>query len=116
MTQLYTWLSSLTTKQSFIYGLLLSIIIEIITILFRFGLGLESNNNTSFLSKFTFGYRIHHGYIGLLFILTSPIFSSGFWKNIFLIAGSGLFISDIAHHFIVLWIIKGSPEFYIKYF
>jgi len=37
------------------------------------------------------------------------------WFNFLLIFGIGLFLSDIIHHFGVLWFFTGSPEFCLKY-
>lgn len=96
---------------------ILTFIIEAITVLFRFGLKLESTRDTGFLKYVTFGFRIHHGYIGvliiLLFLLNKKLF--GRYAIWVLALGIGLFASDFIHHFLVLWPITGSPEFHIRY-
>jgi hypothetical protein len=88
--------------------------VEIPTLIARFGLGLESTRDTaSTVGRLTFGLRIHHGYIGLLLLLL-VFFRPGFpepWRRRTLILGAALFISDLLHHFLFLWVITGSPQF-----
>ncbi|HBE71421.1 MAG TPA: hypothetical protein DDW52_25020 [Planctomycetaceae bacterium] len=56
----------------------LTALIEAVTCVMRFGLQLESTRDTaSLLSWFTFGYRIHHGYIGLLLTIAALIARRG---------------------------------------
>lgn len=96
---------------------ILTLLIEGITIFMRFGLGLQSTRDTAFLAKYTMGLRIHHGYIGILIVVLTLVFSrlpSGI-RNWLLAIGGALFLSDIIHHFIVLWIFVGNPEFHIWY-
>lgn len=102
--------------KKFIQILIYTFIIEGITAFFRFGLGKESTKDTAFLKHLTFGYRIHHGYIGLLALLLLPFFKlPGKTRNILVILGWALVLSDLTHHFLVLWPITGSPQFDIKY-
>lgn len=97
-------------------GLILAAAIELVTIFFRFGLKLQSTRDTSFLRHVTFGWRIHHGYIGLLLLAAAPFLASGTPLQFWAIAlGLALFISDIVHHFLVLWPITGSPEWDLRY-
>ena len=97
------------------YGLLLALIIELITIAFRYGLRLESTRDTaSTIGLLTFGLRVHHGYIGLFLILLGWCFPRGY-RNFLWIIGIGLFVSDLVHHFLVLWPIEGSPQFDLVY-
>ena len=35
--------------------------------------------------------------------------------RLLLLVGVGLFVSDMVHHFVVLWLATGSPEFDIRY-
>mgnify|MGYP001605980293 CR=1 FL=1 len=76
----------------------LTILLEIITSLGRifFGSMKEKYN------KAKYKIRIHHGYIGLIFILIYFLNS----ENLFLILGISLFLSDFFHHFLILplWI------------
>jgi len=82
----------------------------------RFGLGLESTRDTAALAAWTFGIRIHHGYIGLLVFALSylgrlpPRYQS--WARI---VGVALVVSDLVHHFVVLWPITGDHQFHLRY-
>jgi hypothetical protein len=101
-----------TTKS--IVGL--TLIIELITIFLRFGLNMKTSNTTTLIvGKFTFGIRIHHGYIGILLIIMAVFFPTALVSNWLLITGMSLFLSDVIHHFLVLWPITGSPEFDLLY-
>jgi hypothetical protein len=101
-----------TTKS--IVGL--TLIIELITIFLRFGLNMKTSNTTALIvGKFTFGIRIHHGYIGILLIIMAVFFPTALVSNRLLITGMSLFLSDVIHHFLVLWPITGSPEFDLLY-
>lgn len=98
--------------QIFVY----TFIIEAVTVFFRFGLGKESTRDTAFLKHLTFGYRIHHGYIGLLAIALLPFLKiPAKAKNFILIIGWAMVLSDLIHHFLVLWPVTGSHQFDIKY-
>lgn len=78
--------------------ILLTAIIEIITILARIFFGSAKKN----YKKSKFKIRIHHGYVGLIFILVYFLIKI----EILFILGLALLISDIIHHFIILplWI------------
>lgn len=94
-----------------------TIVIEALTILFRYGFNMESTRDTrDLISPFTFGIRIHHGYIGLLILISGKFFLKqkhlAYWAEI---AGFSLFFSDLIHHFIVLWTIEGNPYFDLTY-
>lgn len=83
----------------------LTIVFEIIIILGRlyFSSAKEIYKN----NKFKYKIRIHHGYIGLIFILIfflTPI-------KILLILGIPLLASDFIHHFIVLPLLIKKTEF-----
>jgi len=102
--------------KKFYQILIYTFIIEAVTVFFRFGLGKESTKDTAFLKHLTFGYRIHHGYIGLLAVTLLPFLNmSGRTKNILIILGWSLVLSDLIHHFLVLWPVTGSPQFDFKY-
>ena len=94
----------------------LTVLFEGITCLFRFGFGLQSTRDTAFISKLTFGFRIHHGYIGLVLILIAFYLpDESIWKIWSLRIGGALIASDLIHHFVVLWLITGDPQFDIRY-
>lgn len=96
----------------------LTFVFETITLLLRFGLGLEwakvSQRNVGVM---TFGYRIHHSFLGIalaLFAFCLPAPLSEF-KGLALSTGSALFLSDMIHHFLILLPLTGTPQFYFQY-
>ena len=105
-------------KQVILYSAALAVLIEGFTILLRFGLHLEATRDTaSTFGRLTGGIRIHHGYFGLLAVLIAAAVlcrrpAAGRW---ILVIGVALVCSDLMHHFLVLWPIVGSPEFYLFY-
>ncbi len=115
LLKLWTSLDQRPVWQALLLGLALAALIEAVTCLFRFGLGLQSTRDTAWLARFTFGYRIHHGYIGALLLLGAVLPGPGAWRNMLVAVGVGLVVSDLVHHFIVLWGVTGSPEFHIRY-
>jgi hypothetical protein len=100
------------------WSLGLTFIIELVTIVLRFGLQMESTRDTaSTIGRLTFGIRIHHGYCGLALMLVAYCLMSRYprlarWG---LIIGLALLLSDLIHHFLVLWPITGSPHFDLTY-
>ena len=99
------------------FGVVLAIAIEAFTVWARFGLGLESTRDTGFISALTFSLRIHHGYLGVL------LWFCAWWlfrehpglRNALWTVAIALFLSDMIHHFAVLWPITGSPQFHLVY-
>ncbi|MBU4487093.1 MAG: hypothetical protein KKD38_09220 [Candidatus Delongbacteria bacterium] len=77
----------------------------------------STRDTATTIGALTGGIRIHHGYIGLLVVIIYSIFLKR--KNIFLdwllIIGIAMVFSDLVHHFFVLWIITGDPEFHLVY-
>ena len=55
--------------------------------------------------------HFHHGFVGLIVVGLAIYLGSSFGVNL----GWGLVLSDAIHHFIVLWLIIGDPEFHIIY-
>jgi hypothetical protein len=109
------WCAALTFRRVFLYGLLFAIAIEAVTVAFRYGLDLESTRDTaSTIGQFTFGLRIHHGYIGVFLFILAWCFPLGLRHGLWILA-LGLLISDLAHHFLVLWPIEGNPQFDLVY-
>jgi len=101
-----------------LWSLLLTIVFEALTCVLRFGLELQSTRATaSTIGWLTGGIRIHHSYIGLAMIVCSCWLwnrrpQSAFWL---LAIGLGLLFSDLIHHFVVLWVIVGDPQFDLVY-
>ena len=108
----------LAVKQVVLWSLLLTVAMEAVTIVLRFGLKLESSRATaSTVGVLTCGIRIHHGYVGVLIAVVAllclrmrPVLSR--WM---LVVGVALLCSDLMHHFLVLWPIVGNPEFHLLY-
>ena len=100
------------------FGLIWAVFFEILTCVLRFGFALESTRDTaSTIGRLTLGIRIHHSYIGIACIAVAFWLEQRFPRSSFhlLAIGLGLFISDMIHHFVVLWIITGNPQFDLLY-
>ena len=106
--------AALNGWQVIAFGLLLAVVFEAITAGLRYGLRLESTRDTTMIGAMTLGLRIHHGYIGLLIIPLAWCFPRGLRHALWMIA-IGLIFSDLAHHFLVLWPVTGSPQFDLVY-
>lgn len=91
-----------------------ALLIEVITLFGRFIIKISSKEVLIKIMKFL-NIKIvinpHHGIIGLLIAIVSFFYDCPVLFNL----GLGLFISDIFHHFIVLWAIVGNPEFHVVY-
>lgn len=96
-------------------GLVAAAVIEGVTLAARFGAGLQSTRDTAFLAKLTFGVRIHHGYLGALLLLALPLARGKSARGWMIVLGLGLLVSDLVHHFLVLWPVTGSPQFDLFY-
>ncbi len=105
----------LTPAAAIVWCLLLAASIEIFTCFLRFGLHLEAARDSGFLSGLTLGLRIHHAYVGLAVIVLGLLFARGPTLQWSVIVGAALVISDLVHHFLVLWLVTGSPEFQLFY-
>jgi hypothetical protein len=117
LQQLIDRCASLSYSKVVFWGLLLAIVLELFTAWLRFGFGLASSQATAMLGKCTCGLRIHHGYLGLPILLAVwclPASQSG-WRKLGVLIAIGLIVSDLVHHFLVLWPITGSPQFDLTY-
>lgn len=114
MQELARVLTSLSIGQTIIAGLILAILVELLTIWVRFGLRLRATQHTRPIARLTFGIRVHHGYPGVLLLLVA-FFLPPAWQHAAIILGLALAVSDLLHHFAVLWPITGSPEFDLTY-
>lgn len=91
---------------------------ELLTCALRFGAGLESTRDTaSTIGQLTMGVRIHHSYIGLIMLPIAMLIERRWPRGSRWISGIGLglLFSDLIHHFLVLWLITGSPQFDLLY-
>ena len=106
-------------RISIVVGTLIwTVIFEAVTCVLRFGLQLESTRDTaSTIGLLTFGVRIHHSYIGVALIPIAMLLEKS-WPQIgrhTLMIALGLLVSDMIHHFVVLWYVVGSPQFDLYY-
>lgn len=109
-------LGALTGWEALAGGVGLGVVVEGVTAFFRFGLQLESTRDTSWLAALTFGVRIHHGYVGALLLALAALPTWPRWaQRALILGGVALTLSDLAHHFLVLWPITGSPQFDLTY-
>jgi len=99
----------------------LTLVFELITVVFRFGFKVEATRDTAkYVARWTRGLRIHHGYWGVPLLLlgvvglalsVGPTLAAA-WM---MILGLALIKSDLMHHFLVLWPITGSHDFDLVY-
>ncbi len=109
-------IAAFSRRQVVLGTLLLTAAMELSLLFFRFALGMESTRDTSFLAGFTLGMRIHHGYLGLLLCLAGWLAARRRgWRNLLIMIGAALVLSDLFHHFLILWPITGSAEFDLVY-
>ncbi len=105
-------------KQIALWSALLTAVIELITVILRFGFQLQSTRDTaSTVEVLTCGIRIHHGYVGVLVVIIALLClrARPWLSRWMLVIGTALACSDLIHHFLVLWPITGSPEFDFVY-
>ncbi len=90
----------------------LAAIVEGVSCLFRFGFGLQSTRDTAWMALFTFGVRIHHGYVGAVMVLVALLLNreKRLLRRWTAYVGLALVISDLIHHFVVLWLATGAPQ------
>ncbi len=109
---------ALTGKEIALHTILLTLVFEAVTIVFRFGLGCEATRDTaSTIGALTYGVRIHHAYVGLLVLAVARGIRTrrpALWTW-GLAIGMALVLSDLIHHFLVLWPILGDPMFHLVY-
>lgn len=97
--------------SSLVPGLALAAVLEAVTCAMRFGAGLESTRDTGFLARLTLGLRVHHGYLGVVLLAVAPGLPTLRGRHAARVLGIGLLVSDLVHHFLVLWPLTGSPQF-----
>ncbi|MBT4604104.1 hypothetical protein HOC01_00555 [archaeon] len=86
--------------------ILTTILVELITITCRYFFGNIKNKFKKF--QLNPQLRLHHGELGLIFIILNFIF---FHNQLVLITGWTLFLSDMIHRFIVLPIWVGETKY-----
>ncbi len=109
-------LEDLGPRGMLLGSLAMAAVFEGLACLFRFGIGFESTADTAFLAPLTFGIRIHHGYIGLALLAVGALSPNLRWlRNAAIILGVSLVLSDVVHHFAILWPITGHHHFDLVY-
>jgi hypothetical protein len=94
--------------------LLITFLIEILVIFARFSLKIRLGDiiiKTMKHFDMKKYYHVHHCFTGLAIILFAYFYESSFLINL----GLGFIFSDMIHHFIVLYLIVGNPEFHVVY-
>src|SRR5438094_8113188 len=89
--------AALSVWKVIVYGLILGVIVEAITVGFRFVLGMQATRDTASIGALTFGLRVHHGYIGLFLVPLAWCFPLGLRHALWVIAIASLF-SAFMHH------------------
>ncbi len=116
LANLTEWLEGLSPWRLLLWTVALAAGIEIVTCVMRFGMGLQSTRDTGLIGYLTFNIRIHHGYVGLLMLVVAWLWPQPLLlRNALVIIGGGCLVSDLVHHFLVLWPVTGSPEFDLVY-
>ena len=109
-------LASFSPSGALRYGLLWGLLFEALTVFSRFGLAFESQRDTAALGQLTFGIRIHHGYLGILALGLAWLLRGTPWRrNAAIVLGTALLVSDLVHHFAVLWPLTGTHQFFLVY-
>jgi hypothetical protein len=96
----------------------LTFVFEAITLFFRFACGLEwAKVGKSTVGAATFGIRIHHSFVGLAMVAAGaiPAVASSLLGGMVVATGGALFLSDMIHHFLVLWPVTGRAQFDFVY-
>jgi len=112
---LYLYLGRLRWPRILLLGLFAAVAIEALTATLRFGLNMQSTRDTGAIGRYTFGLRVHHGYIGVAVAVAAIFVRRVAIRNLLLIVAIGLVLSDLFHHFLVLWPLTGSPQFDLVY-
>ena len=102
-------------RRAVLVAVALAVAIEALACALRFGLGWESTRDTAAMGRLTLGLRVHHAYLGAVLMLVAACLRPSRVRDGLLILGAALVASDLAHHFLVLWPITGSPQFDLTY-
>ena len=104
------------TRQMVLLVVVLSLLIELLTAAMRFGLGSQAASPSDLVKTCTLGLRVHHLYLGAVCLLLAVALRRRLaMRNLLVVIGAALVLSDLAHHFLVLWPITGHHEFYFVY-
>ena len=116
MRELSAWLEGLRWSACMGWGSFLAMGFTAVSAFLRFGLNLRASRSTRPLARFTRGWRIHHGYPGILMLVAALVPAvPPVWRSALVLVGWALVLSDFIHHFLLLWLLQGSPEFDLRY-
>ncbi len=90
-----------------------AIIIEIITLIGRFGLNISTKHlwiKTMNRFGFKYWFHFHHIFFGIIVFVIASINNNPLYSSI----GLGIALSDVIHHSLLSFFI-GNPEFHIIY-
>lgn len=96
----------------------LTIAIEVFTVAIRYGFDLQAaRDGASSIGGLTGGLRLHHGYLGLLFLALALVLRTRAPRlaQHLQVWGLALFLSDAVDHLLVRWPIEGSHGFQFWY-
>ena len=99
----------------FLLGFCFALPYEAATLAFRFGLGMRACTTFARFAPWTFNIRVHHGYVGAVLLVAAFWLDPSLGRSALMIAGWSMLLSDLAHHFIFLWWLTGSPQFDLRY-
>lgn len=110
------YIAGLSLNRLLLWMFILTTAISAVSILLRFGFNLKAEEITSSVSYFTYGLRLHHGYFGAIILIVSHfLLRTTNIRHLLIIVGGALLLSDLVYHFLIVWPITGSPEFYFTY-
>lgn len=102
----------LIMEINWLFLILLGVVIELVTVITRFGLRLRSKD---FKKKIHFPVKFHHLYLGIALFILGIFYQEGFINFLgpigLLEIGGGIALSDLLHHFIVMKGLTGKTEF-----
>ena len=107
-----------TPFEILVWSLILTVLFESLTLFLRFGFGFEwAAVSRSTVGMLTLGVRIHHCFVGLALLLTGGMMVGPLeaWRGLLLATGWGLVLSDLIHHFLILWPVTGRAQFHLLY-
>ena len=108
-------LGSWSLGRTALAGLAGALLVEGLTCFLRFGLGMRGTRDTAWVGPLTFGVRIHHAYVGAVVLCVAALMRRRAWRNLLIVVGVAMVVSDLIHHFAVLLPLTGSADFDLRY-
>ena len=107
-------LADRVADHPFLTTAILTVLFEVVAAAGRLCCDIRVTRDTKALGLWTGGWRIHHGYVGMAVALSAVAVPQAI-QCLCLSLGGALVLSDLIHHFAVLWPVTGSPEFHLRY-